>query len=325
MAEVTLRKYDPVTDREVWDAFIRASRNGTFLFERGYMDYHADRFKDHSLMAYKNGKLAALLPADIVAAGDRKVVLRSHGGLTYGGWVLPPRHVTASDVMEIFSHLSEYCMANGISALDYKPVPYIYHRMPSQDDLYALFRLGAELTERNISCTIDLQENPGLNTQQKRNLKRGEGKDHTVRELENVEGFHVLLTECLASRHDVTPVHSVEELQLLRDRFPGRIRAFVLEVNGEAHAGVLVFDTGMVAHAQYICSSEFGRREGLLTVLFNRLFVIFSHCRYFDFGISNEDRGLYLNEGLYRQKASLGGSGTVYDRYRIDFSANGKN
>ena len=37
--------------KDEWDDFVRDSRNGTFLFMRGYMDYHADRFADFSLMA----------------------------------------------------------------------------------------------------------------------------------------------------------------------------------------------------------------------------------------------------------------------------------
>jgi hypothetical protein len=38
-------------DLETWNRFNQASRNGTFLFDRGYMDYHADRFTDASLMS----------------------------------------------------------------------------------------------------------------------------------------------------------------------------------------------------------------------------------------------------------------------------------
>ena len=41
--------------KDEWDDFVRDSRNGTFLFMRGYMDYHADRFADFSLMAYRDG------------------------------------------------------------------------------------------------------------------------------------------------------------------------------------------------------------------------------------------------------------------------------
>ena len=47
------------------------------------MDYHNDRFKDHSLMVFKDDKLIALLPANIVDFN-----LRSHQGLTYGGFLL---------------------------------------------------------------------------------------------------------------------------------------------------------------------------------------------------------------------------------------------
>ena len=37
-----------------WNEFIEDSRQGTFLFNRSYMDYHADRFQDASLMIYKD-------------------------------------------------------------------------------------------------------------------------------------------------------------------------------------------------------------------------------------------------------------------------------
>ena len=65
-----------------WNEFIEDSRQGTFLFNRCYMDYHADRFQDASLMIYRKGQLYALLPANRL--GD---TLYSHQGLTYGGLI----------------------------------------------------------------------------------------------------------------------------------------------------------------------------------------------------------------------------------------------
>ena len=47
-----------------WNDFIEQSRQGTFLFNRSYMDYHADRFQDASLMIYRKEQLYALLPAN---------------------------------------------------------------------------------------------------------------------------------------------------------------------------------------------------------------------------------------------------------------------
>ena len=51
-----IRRY--TADRaDEWNLFVAASKNGTFLFDRRFMDYHSDRFRDHSLMVYRDGRL----------------------------------------------------------------------------------------------------------------------------------------------------------------------------------------------------------------------------------------------------------------------------
>ena len=35
---------------EIWNKFIAKSKNGLFMFNRNFMDYHKDKFKDHSLL-----------------------------------------------------------------------------------------------------------------------------------------------------------------------------------------------------------------------------------------------------------------------------------
>lgn len=325
MREIVIERYTAANAGE-WDEMVRKARNATFLFLRGYMDYHSDRFADHSLMARSGGKLIALLPANEVEDESGEKVLQSHGGLTYGGWILPRRHTDAADMLGIFEKLSEYAMANGVSRLDYKTMPDIYCAMPSEEDRYALFRAGARLTECNISCAINLRNNPGFNTLQKRNLKKGEGKLE-IYETTDTGIFHNLLSKCLEERHGVKPVHTAGELELLRSRFPENIRIFMAGVpaksegeRGEPEAGVCIFDTGRVVHAQYICSSESGRRKGVLTKLFSYLInEEFAEREYFDFGISNESHGWILNEGLYGQKSGLGGSGVAYERYEIRY------
>ena len=47
-----------------WDAFVKESKNGTFLLERRFMDYHSDRFSDCSLLLYEDNELVALFPAN---------------------------------------------------------------------------------------------------------------------------------------------------------------------------------------------------------------------------------------------------------------------
>lgn len=318
-----IERYNPGM-RADWDNFVENSRNATFLHLRGFMDYHSDRFADHSLIARRGGEITALLPANISGG-----VLYSHQGLTYGGWLLPPSHFESYDMLGLLRQLSDYCCGEGITGMEYKPVPGIYASQPSDEALYALWHEGAKLIRRDLSVTVDLEHNVGYDSQQRRNLKRAQRIGMEVVSLTDaaeVAAFHGLLSNCLAERHAVAPVHTLDELKLLQSRFPDKIRFYgVAEAGGSfidaPAAGVCMFDCGVTAHAQYICSAPSGRRDGALALLFDNLIKTYgeSGARYFDFGICNEDNGRYLNEGLARQKYGLGGRATIYERYYMEF------
>jgi len=83
--QILLRRYND-RDREKWNGFIPLAKNGLFQFDRAYMDYHKDRFTDHSLIAERNGKIVALFPAN-----ESRQAIFSHEGLTYGGLLLDKR------------------------------------------------------------------------------------------------------------------------------------------------------------------------------------------------------------------------------------------
>ncbi len=317
MDSIKAERYTPDSKHE-WDEFVGKSRNGTFLLLRDYMDYHQDRFSDCSWMVYSGGKLRALLAANIDQAG----VLHSHQGLTYGGWITPVGHMDGAEMLRIFETSLEIWRSHGINELDYKAIPYIYHRTPASEDEYALFRLGARLSGCGLSTAVDLRSGVDFNQMQRRHIRKNLTLPITIREEFDLRPFMELLTSCLSERHGVTPVHSYEELQMLHDRFPSNIRVFVLNLAGEKdpQAGVCVYDTGIVAHSQYIATSARARELNLLSSLFRHLIKdVFADRRYFDFGISTENNGLYLNDGLLRQKASYGGSGVTYDRYSLKF------
>lgn len=297
-----------------WDDFVRASRNGTFLHQRGYMDYHSDRFDDCSLVASIDGKLCALLPACI--AGD---TLWSHRGLTYGGWIVPLKHFDVTVMMAVMDAAALWMKDNGIKRFVYKAIPHIYHRYPCEEDLYALFRHGASLTETNISTTIDLTcplpldrgNKSGANAARKAGIRVGESSDW--------EGYWQLLSSLLDERYDTRPVHSIEEITLLQGRFPNNIRLYTATLGTELLAGVVLYLSMPVAHCQYIGATPLGKESKALTLLFEHLINEYQRLgfRYFDFGISNEDHGRYLNEGLVRQKSRLGGRGIAYNIFEI--------
>lgn len=310
----SITRYTPDM-HELWDGLVSKSANGTFLLTRGYMDYHSDRFSDYSLVALKDGRPFLLLPANLTSDG----VLHSHQGLTYGGWIVPCRHFDGSDMLEVFDRMADYCREAGISAIDYKPIPWIYTRQPAQDDLYALFRCNARLTECNLSCTVNLSANPGFNTLQRRHLRKALSSGAVVGPTEDTDRFWAMLISCLEERHDAVPVHTADEMKLLRQRFPENIRFFVANLYGEMQAGVCIYDTGLTAHCQYIATTETGRNLGLLTILIHYLmYDVYADRLYFDFGTSNEHAGMILNQGLLRQKSSLGGSGITYQRWLIN-------
>ena len=96
-----------------WNQFVAQSKNGTFLLDRRYMDYHSDRFSDHSLLIYRRGKLYALLPGNV--AGD---TFYSHQGLTYGGLIMNDR-CTASDVVSVFRLLNDELREEGLKRVVY--------------------------------------------------------------------------------------------------------------------------------------------------------------------------------------------------------------
>ncbi len=299
-----------------WDDFVRSSRNGTFLFERGYMDYHADRFQDDSLIFRdRRGAVAGLLPASRLGSH-----VSSHGGLTYGGLVLG-MNIRTSAVISILDSAAAYYRASGVTSVEYKCVPRIYHRLASEDDLYALFRLGARLVRRDVSSTVQPAERPASQARRLRGARKARLAGISVCESTDFTAFWPVLEATLSDRHGVQPVHDVDEITLLAGRFPRAIRLFTALDGTEVVAGVVIYETPLVAHAQYIGSSRRGRDAAALDLLFEELIdVVYPDKRYFDFGISTEADGRDLNAGLIQYKEGFGATATVHDFYCLDLA-----
>ena len=311
--EIEIIRYRPELSRE-WDDLVERSHNGTFLHKRAYMDYHSDRFCDCSLLAYVDGRLLMVLPAN--AEGD---VLCSHRGLSYGGWLMPARRCDTGVMMDVVKAMMQWMRDNGFHQLLYKPVPHIYHRYPAEDDIYALCAHGAQQVECAISTTIDLQHRLPMDRGNKSGLNVARRAGVVVGESDDWEGYWRLLEDVLAQRHAARPVHTTDEMRLLKSRFPDNIRLYTASIGDELVAGVVMYLTPVVAHCQYIGANDRGREAHALTLLMDHLIgeATLSGHRYFDFGISTEDYGRVLNRGLMQQKSRLGGRGTVTQMYQL--------
>jgi hypothetical protein len=299
-----------------WDDFVRAAKNSHFLFYRDYMDYHGDRFPDASLMFYdERDRLVGLLPATA-----RDGIVSSHAGLSFGG-VISARSMKVELMLQLFAAMRARLHETGMREMIYKPVPHIYHDIPAEEDLYALFRFGGRLIRRDVSAAIDRHVRLPFSKGRTWTLKQAARNDLEVQQCTDFEAFMAIEEDLLRKKHDARPTHNAAELALLAGRFPDNIKLFAAYQDAEMLAGVVIYETPRVAHTQYIGAGEKGRRLGALDLIFQHLI----HDRYvskdyFDFGISTEDSGRYLNAGLIQNKESYGARATVFDWYSLDLS-----
>lgn len=304
--------------KPVWDAFVRASRNATFLHLRDYMDYHAHRFADCSLMFYREGKLVALLPANWEASSS---TLYSHQGLTYGG-LLMCDGLTSIRVLDIFEQMIRW-MRTELGALRfvYKPIPHVYAHCPSGEDLYALFRLGASLHTRSIASVIEMAHRIPFRKDRRSALKRAAAQDLRVQESNDFASFWEILQHLLCTKHQAVPVHTLDEMLHLLCKFPENIHLYAAyHPDGRMLAGTIIYEMPHLAHSQYIASTSEGRQVGAVDALYSWLInERYAHKRYVDLGTSVEQGGRVLNEGLIRQKEAFGARAVMYDSYLMDF------
>lgn len=305
-----IRRY---TDRnkEEWDKYVGKARNATFLFYRDYMDYHRDRFDDFSLMFYKSGRLYALLPAHVVGS-----VLYSHYGLTYGGLIMD-YNVTIAETCHLFEELNGYLKTAGIKEVYYKPIPWIYHLHPSEEDLYAIFwKCQAKLIVREIGTAIFMQRHQRWRKDHRRRLRKALANGVQVVKDGSLADFWKILDENLGERFGVKPVHSLSEIELLKSRFPQNIIQYNAYKDGEIIGGLTIYLSRQVIHGQYSSTNRAGKEYGAMEAIYDRImYKDYPDYPYFDFGRSTEQGGSVVNEGLIAHKEGFGGRGVCYDTY----------
>ena len=308
-----IRRYTPEHVDE-WNQFVAESKNGVFLFDRRYMDYHSDRFCDHSLMFYSDGRLLAVLPAH--QSGD---TLCSHNGLTYGGLLMSPR-LTVVQTMHLFREMNEYLRSQGIRHVSYKAIPWIYHRLSAEEDLYALYHeCHARIVARDFATNIYLSAGLRWERVRRRGIVRARNAGVVVERSNHYEAFWQVLADNLMNKYGVKPVHSLQEIELLQERFPQNIQLYQAVREGKVLGGVVLYISSQVVHAQYSSASPEGKKLGVIDLLYDQIFKDYRDYPYFDFGRSTEHPdGSGLNENLVFQKEGYGGRGLCYDIYEWD-------
>jgi hypothetical protein len=314
-SRIRVERYEP-RHKTRWDTFVRKSKNGVFLFYRDYLEYHADRFNDFSLLFFQNDQLIALMPAN--RTGSEVI---SHGGLTFGG-IITGAAMTTALMLETFNALVQELSAIGINKLVYKAVPHIYHTLPAEEDLYALFVHNAKLFRRDVSSAFLAGRRFPMNRNRKRSLEHAHCQGLKLRRSRDFSHFMAIVEANLQARYGTRPVHSVAEMELLASRFPENIKLFAAERDSELLGGVIIYETETVAHAQYRHATPGGEILGAPDFIMDALLNdVYRDKPYFDFGISTVDNGRSLNHGLIQNKESFGARATVYDFYELNLAS----
>ncbi|MBR4921513.1 MAG: GNAT family N-acetyltransferase [Prevotella sp.] len=297
--------------KDEWNAFVASSKNGTFLFNRDYMDYHSDRFEDFSLMFYREGSLYGLMPAN--RKGD---IFQSHAGLTYGGLVMDSQTTVAATV-ELFRELNDYLRDEGFHHVFYKCIPWMYHQMAAEEDLYAIVRTcDARLVNRDLGTVIIQRNAIRWERVRRRALKRAIEAGITVERSNDYAGFWNVLCDNLAQTYNSKPVHTLAEIELLHSRFPDNIVLYVAKKDEEILAGIVIYVSSQVARAQYSSATPLGKQLGAIDIIYDRIIHRdYASLPYFEFGTSALGDTNVINESLVFQKEGFGGRGICFDRY----------
>jgi len=313
LKKYSIRKYQS-NDFSLWNEFVAQAKNATFLFHRDFIEYHQDRFEDFSLLIFDESQnLVAVLPANVV---DTTVF--SHQGLTYGG-IVTNETTKLADFITITKAILVFLKSQKIEKLQFKEIPSIYCQKPADELQYLLFLMQGNLVRRDVLSVLDLKTNFTFSRDRKNGIKRGIKSNLVVKESNFASFWNEILIPNLAEKHQTKPVHSLEEIQFLHSKFPKNIRQFNVYQNDKIVAGTTIFETNLVAHSQYISGNSDKNELGSLDFLHDYLISnVFKDKKYFDFGISNENQGKNINEGLLYWKESFGARTITQDFYEVE-------
>jgi len=308
---IRIERYGPECAAE-WAAVLHAARNGIFQFERGFIEYHGDRFVDMSAIAYVNERPVAIIPA---AFDSQALRVSSHPGLTFGGPVFV-RDLRGDVGIEVVDAMLAAFRDWGATSCLMKLLPEAFATYPSAEAAYALWRKGFRLVRRDLSSLLPLVGGLSFNESKRQAIKKARKHGLVVTAI-GTDAFHDLLTQVLLDQHAARPVHSKAELALLLARFPTNILARGAVREGRLLAGTLVFNYGHVWHTQYLASSDEGRALGALDLVMAETLEEARHAgaTLLSFGTSSESSGQVLNKGLLWQKESYGARAIVHDFY----------
>jgi len=240
---------------------------------------------------------------------------------------------TASKMLLYWSHqrnvilllqvIEAHLQKQGFTKLIIKPIPLLYYPRLYQATEFALTFSGYSCYRRDVATLIELDSRGKIPKGRKSSIKKALREGVSVSESTDFETFFKLENENLQKKYNTTAVHTAEEMENLHLKHPDNIRLFLAHHQDSLLAGAIIFINRKVCHLQYLAMNEKGESLSATDLLLNNLIQTSqeNNLERFDFGISTENDGKYLNEGLNKYKESFGGASTLYEFYEKQLHA----
>lgn len=291
-----------------WNCFVDEAKNGVFLFQRTFMEYHKDRFEDFSLLFYENNKLVALLPACKTGT-----ICYSHKGLTYGGLIV--KKTCKFDLYKaVFLALNNFLKEELFTEFVVKTIPSLYCET-ANEELVFLHQFYGSSVEMNIGSVIYNDKKLVFSKSIVRNANNAQKKGIIIKKTNDFKTFwDELLLPRLQERFNKKPIHTLEEIIYLNEHFSSEIELYGAFLNDEMIAGTVLFNNKNFVKSQYIASKSIYNKLGGLDLLHYEIIKNLKTL-YFDFGTSSQDTSTLENTNLLSWKEQFGARTIVFPTY----------
>jgi len=305
-----LIKYKNNIHKDDWDQYVLNSNNGTIFHLRKFLSYHEDRaFQDSSLIFSENNQIIALFTGAIT-----QNCLHSHPGASFGGFVY--NNIAYKSCQQIVSLLLEYAKSNNLNKIIIVPTPFIYYQKYNEAMEYCLGINKFKTTEYYISSFVELNQEPIklIHNRKKRYINKL--KDEVeIKESNDLDAFYPILLDN-KSRHNVRPTHSLNELKILMNSFPNKIKLLLSYKNKIVIGGSLMFitnDNSCILFYNMIDYKYQDLQVASLQIYESLNWAKKNKLQFFDIGVSQlyENEKIVPHESLINFKEQFGAQAMI--------------
>jgi len=320
MSKYKIIKYQKKYFNE-WNNFVDNSNNGTIFHRLDFLNYHGDKFKEneHHLIILKGETIFGVIPLAIFNENGRKIA-KSPYGASYGGFVFADvvKYSTSKKIIESFIL---YLIKNNINELFITPSIGKYCKVSCNTFNFVLLESGFKIINSDISSTVKLIDENILSnvfTSRARNMVT-KAKKYGIRIKKNTDNkiFWDLLSKTY-SKFEKKPTHNIHELNLLRNKFPGKIYSYIALYENKAISGILIFELNNKTQLAFylVSDNEFLFTQSLSCLIYYSIQKAKEKgFEVFDFGTSSSN--MIANPNLFQFKESFGAVGVIKDTYKL--------